>query len=138
MNSVNSNTLERPAVDSSLGINSRATRGGWMLRGLLTPDASLLQCRLALRMAYQAIRWTDAGLALAPETNDLLLMQWHNRLPSAEVMHGHTERFRQGLEVWREALAQARPTQHTTTEFGQQARGGREQRIRQNILGHQR
>jgi hypothetical protein len=135
---MNSETGKRSAVDGSLGINSRAAHGGWILRGLLIPDPSIVQCQLALRMAYQSIRWTDAGLAVAPESNDLLLMRWHNRIPSAEMMQKHTEHFHQGLAVWREALNRLQPTKRTPIEGDQHLQGGREHRIRQHILGHQR
>ena len=134
---MNSERAGDPAVDSSLGIHSRAVRGGWILRGMLIPESSILQCRLALRMAYQSIRWTDAGLAMAPESNDLLLMQWHGRLPGAEMMHKHTERFRDGLEVWRESLLRLQASNPTPAHSDRLTRSDREHRIRQQILGHQ-
>jgi hypothetical protein len=138
MNAANSNTMEKPNVASSLLINGRAMHDGWVLSGLLIPDPSPLQCRLALRMAYQSIRWTDAGLAMAPETNELLLMRWHSRLPSAEMMQRNTDQFRQGLELWREALVRSSSTKPAVAEAEQLPRGGPEHRMRQRILGLER
>lgn len=131
-------TLPLQPPPTALEISGMQVRGGWLIRGLLMPGPTVADQRLALRMGYQAARWTTAGLALTQEgPPQLLLTHWQPRLPSADAMHKRMAEFARGLEIWREALARARQPA-ARAPAGEAARreagGGQEHRIRRQIL----
>jgi hypothetical protein len=121
-------------TESDLEIRNSSTRGGWMLRGLLVANPSLAQCLLSLRMSYQSFNWVKAGVALATETDELLLMRWHSRLPSPGSMTEQMESFQRGLGIWRAAFNSA--CQHDGRVSAQLdlMRASSEHRMRQQIL----
>ncbi len=120
-----------------LDVSGTPMHGGWLIRGLLMQSPSLADQRLALRMAYQAARWTGAGLALSRQgpQQQLLLTQWHARMPGAEAMQQRLAEFTRGLEIWRDALARARQPAQGAGAARQAAGQGHEHRIRRQILG---
>jgi hypothetical protein len=131
-------TLPLQPPPAALDISGMQVRGGWLIRGLLMPGPTVADQRLALRMGYQAARWTTAGLALTQEgPQQLLLTHWQPRLPSAEAMHKRMAEFARGLEIWREALARARQgaARAPTGEAARHEAGSaHEHRIRRQIL----
>jgi hypothetical protein len=136
MNAVNEGGSAGFALDRASNISSRSVHGGWLLRGLLVANPTLAQCRLALRMSYQSLRWVKAGIAVEAETGELVLMQWHSQMPRQSQIHEQLEAFQRGLELWKRAFDSAHHQSIQSAIEMESKKVTTENRMRQKILGN--
>lgn len=130
-------TLFEPAgnaVSESPDFTSRQLRGGTLMQAVLCRSPNVDVLRKLLRMGYQAARWTSAGLAISPDTQDLLLTQWFEQTPDMDSPERREAAFLQSLDIWRTAIGRVESLERTDSRVERAETGVLEARVREQLL----